>query len=71
MRLAATSISRRNRSGRQLGSQDLDCHLAMLFEILGQVDRLHAAAAQFFLDDMAVGKSGLQALQVIAQAWLK
>lgn len=43
----------------------------MLFEILGQVDRLHAAAAQFFLDDMAVGKSGLQALQVIAQAWLK
>ena len=40
----------------QLGAQDLDRDLAVVLEIVGEVDRGHAALAQLPLDAVAVGE---------------
>ena len=40
----------------QLGAQHLDRHLAVVLEVLGEVDRGHAAGAQLPLDAVAVGE---------------
>ncbi len=42
--------------GGQLGLQHLDGHLAQVAEVLGQVDRGHAARAELPLDAVAVGE---------------
>ena len=40
--------------------------LAMVLEILGEIDRCHAARAKFFLDGAAVGQGSFEALQLVA-----
>jgi hypothetical protein len=42
----------------QLGLQNLHCHLAIVLEILREVDRSHAALTQLALDRVAVGEGG-------------
>jgi len=48
--------------GCQLGLEDLEGDLAMVLEILGQVDGGHAALAELTLDRVAAGQGGVQAL---------
>ncbi len=48
--------------GGQLGLQDLEGHLAIVLQVLGQVDGGHAALPQLPLDPVAVGQGGLQAV---------
>ena len=58
---AVTSISRgtaRPHDRGQLGAQHLDRDLAMMLQVLGEIDRGHAALAQLPLDAVAVGQSG-------------
>jgi hypothetical protein len=50
--------------GGQLGSQDLDGDLAVVLEVVGQVDGGHAALAQLARDPVVVGER-------VAQAGLK
>ena len=61
-------ISRRKRSlptaCGELGTQHLDRHLAAVPEVLGEVDRGHAAVAEFALDAVAVGEACPEALEV-------
>ena len=52
--------------GRQFGSEDFHRHLAMVLQVLGEVDGRHAAFAKFFLDGVAVGQGGLEAVEIIA-----
>ena len=42
----------------QLGSEDLHRHLAMMLQILGEVDRRHATRPELALDPVAVGEGG-------------
>ena len=44
----------------QLGTQHLDCDLAVVPQVLGEIDRRHAALAQFPLDAVATAKCGRQ-----------
>ncbi len=43
---------------RQLRSQYFDRHLALVLQVLGQVDRRHAAFAEVAFDLVAVGEGG-------------
>ena len=43
------------RSG-ELGAQDFDGHIAIVFDVACEVDRRHAARAEFALDAVAVGQ---------------
>ena len=40
--------------GGEFGLEYLDRHLAMVLQVLGQIDRGHAAGAEFPLDPVAV-----------------
>ncbi len=51
----------------ELGLQHLDGDFAMVLQVLGEVDRRHAAAAEFTLDRVAVGKRGLQSGEQVSQ----
>lgn len=42
----------------QFRAEDLDRHLAVALEVLGQVDRSQAAGAEFTLDPVPVGQRG-------------
>ena len=59
-RRAAILISRRNRSGPsdggELGAQDLERDRAVVPEVVGEVDRGHAAASELALEAVAVGQ---------------
>ena len=44
--------------GGELGLQHLDRDLAVVPEVLGEVDRRHAARAELALDAVAVGEGG-------------
>ena len=55
---------------REFGAQDLDRHVAVVFQVLGQVDGGHAARAEFFLDGVAVCQGGFEALQLVAHPGL-
>ena len=59
---AATSISGANRSGPMVGGQLRPQHLhrdlAVVLEVLGEVDRGHAPLAQLPLEAVAVGEGG-------------
>ena len=63
-RLAVVWISRRNRSapmrGGELGPEHLDGDLAVVLEVVGEVDRGHAARAELALDAVAVREGGAQ-----------
>ena len=48
--------------GGELGLQDLERHLAVVLEVLGQVDGGHAPLAQLPLDAVAVGEGGDQSV---------
>ena len=56
--------------GGQLGTQHLDGHLAPVLEVLGEVDRGHAALAQLALEAVAVGDQGLQPVNGVGQMGL-
>ncbi len=45
----------------EFGSQHLDRHLALVLEVLGEVDRRHAAFAEVALDLVAVREGGREA----------
>jgi hypothetical protein len=49
--------------GRKLRVENLDGDLAIVLQVVGEVDRRHAAAAELALDAIAVGQSGLQAFK--------
>jgi hypothetical protein len=53
----------------QLGFQDLDRDLAVVLQVLGEVDRGHAALAQLALEAVAVGQGGGEALKT--HVWLR
>ena len=44
--------------GGELGAENLDGHLAMVLEVLGEVDRGHAALAELALDAVAITQCG-------------
>ena len=46
--------------GGELGAQDLERHLAVVLQVLGEVDGGHAALAELPLDAVALGEGGLQ-----------
>ena len=48
--------------------EDLDGHLAAVLEILGQIDRRHPPATDFFLDPVPVRHGGPQAFRNGSQA---
>jgi hypothetical protein len=50
-------------AGGQLGAEDLDGHLAIMLQVLGQVDRGHAAAADLVLDGVSVSEGLSEALE--------
>ncbi len=52
---------------RQLGTQDLHRHLAVMLQVLGQIDRRHATAAYLALDSVAVRKAGFQTVEGVGQ----
>jgi len=45
---------------RQLRFEDLEGHAAVVLDVLGQVDRGHAALAEFTCDGVATRQSGVQ-----------
>ena len=50
---------------RQLGPQNLDGHLAVMLEILGEVDRRHASPAGLPHDAVARGQGSLKLLELL------
>ncbi len=59
------------KNGGKFGPQDLHRHLAVVFQILGEIDRGHAARAEFFLDGVAVGKSRFEAVEGVGHEGLR
>ena len=55
--------------GGQLGAQDLHRHLAVVLQVLGEVDRGHAALAELALDAVAVGEGRLQSGHRLGHRW--
>ena len=49
--------------GAELGVQDLDGDLAVVLEVLGEVDGGHAALAELTLDAVAIGEGDGEALR--------
>ena len=56
--------------GGELGAEDLEGHLAVVLEVVGEVDRRHAALAELALDAVAVGDQGLQPVNGVGQMGL-
>ena len=48
---------------RAAGQQDLDGDLAAVLQVLRQIHRRHAAVTDLFLDAVAIGYGGSQAVQ--------
>ncbi len=57
--------------GGEFGPQDFDRHLAVVLQVLGEVDRGHAARAEFFLDGVAVGKGVFEAVEGVGHEGLR
>ena len=51
----------RSERRRQFGPQDLERHLTVELQVLGEIDRRHPTTAEFPLDGVAVGEGGLEA----------
>ena len=47
--------------GGEVGAQHLDGHLAVMLEILGEIDGGHAAGPEFALDGVAIREGGGEA----------
>ncbi len=45
--------------------EDFHRHLAVVLQILGQVDRRHPTATEFALDGVAAGEGGFEAVEGI------
>ena len=62
---AASWISRRNRSrpsdSRELGAEHLERDVAVVPEVVREVDGRHAAGAELALDDIPVGQNDVEA----------
>ena len=54
-----------SQSSRQVGPQHLECYLAVMPEILGEIYRSHPAPAKLPLDVIRGADNGLQPLQWI------
>ena len=54
--------------GREVGAEHLDGDLALVAEVVGEVDRGHAALAELALDAVAVGENGAEALDGVGHA---
>ena len=65
-------ISRRNRSApsaaAELGAEHLDRDLAVVLEVLGEVDRGHAAPAELALDPVAVRQAAFKLLAQVSHS---
>ena len=57
--------------GGEFGPQHLHRHLAVVFQVFGKVDRGHAARAKLFLDGVAVGEGGLEAVEGVGHEGLR
>ena len=64
--------------GRELGAEDLEGDLAVVLQVVGQVDGGHAAAAELALDRVPVGEGSAQGVRyahgsflVGARSWRK
>ncbi len=53
--------------GGQLRAEHLERHLAMMFEVLGEVYDCHSAAAQFAAKPVPIGDRGAQAIRQLGQ----
>ncbi len=51
--------------GGEFGAQHFDRHLAMVFQILGEVDRGHPTSTDLPLDGIAVGEGGGEAVEKV------
>ncbi len=51
--------------GGEFGPQHLHGHLALVLQVLGEIDRRHAASADLFLDGVAVGEGGFEAVKKV------
>ena len=56
--------------GGEFGAEDLYCHLAMVFQILGEIDRRHAARTELVLDAVAVLQCGGDTVEGVGHAEL-
>jgi len=54
--------------GAEVGMQHLDRDIALVFQVVREVHRSHAAGAEFALDAIAVGEGGREAQEVGALA---
>ncbi len=54
----------------QLGPQHLHRDLAVVFEVLSEVDGGHAPGTEFFLDGIAVGEGGFEAVEKVWHCFL-
>ena len=50
--------------GRQLGPEHLHRDLAAVLQVVGEIDRCHAAAPELLLDGVAAGEGGVEALEL-------
>ena len=61
--LAGEALGAEHRA--QLGPEHLDRHLAVMLEVVRQVDRGHAAPAELALDGVAARQRGAELFQLI------
>ncbi len=54
----------------EFGAENFDRHLAVVFEIVGEVDRRHAASTDLFLDGVAVGEGGFETVEKLGHCVL-
>ena len=47
----------------EFGSQHFHRHLAVVFQILGEIDRGHPSSADLLLDGIALGEGGLETVE--------
>ena len=56
--------------GGEFGPQHLDRDLAVVFQVLGEVDGRHPAHAKLSLNGVAVGEGGGETFEVMGHRWL-
>ncbi len=57
--------------GCEFGPQHFHRHLAVVLQVLGEIDRGHAARAEFFLDGVAVGEGGFETVEGVGHEGLR
>ena len=57
--------------GRELGVQHLDRHLAVVPDVVGEIDGGHPTRAEFALDAVAVGECGDEAIWCGAHCFIR